>query len=97
MKTTLPKKNYLAMNTQAVKQTLHELIDQIEDEELLAIYLQLLERELRKNTTSDFFNTTESELIARAKALLKSVREGNTRSITEFRKDVEAWKNKRAI
>jgi len=98
MKTlSLLKENYLVMNTQVVKQTLHELIDQIEDKDLLIIYLQLLERELRKDTSIDFFNTTEEEIIARAKASLKSVKEGRTRSITEFKKDVEAWKNKRAI
>lgn len=98
MKTlSLPEENYLAMNTKVVKQTLHELIDQIEDNELLILYLQLLERELRKDTSKDFFNTSDEELVARAKASLRSVEEGRTRSITEFKKDVEAWKNKRAI
>lgn len=98
MKTlALLKENHLVMNTQVVKETLHQLIDQIEDKELLTIYLHLLERELRKDTLGDFFYTTEEDLIARAKASLKSVAEGRTRSITEFNKDVESWKNKRAI
>ena len=89
-------KSYLIMNTQVVKQTLHQLIDKIQDKELLTIYLKLLESELRMSATKDFFNTTDEDLVSRAKASLKSVEEGRTRDIIEFRKDVEAWKKKRA-
>ena len=78
------------MDTRIARNTLHGLIDQIEDDELL-------EREIRKTPSIDFFNTTESELIARAKASLKSVEEGKTRNIKDFTKDVEACKKNRAI
>jgi len=85
------------MNTQVAKKTLHELIDQIEDNELLSLYVKLLEREIRKESSQDFFNTSENDLIARAKASLKSIEEGKTRNIKDFKKDVEAWKKNRAI
>jgi len=84
------------MSTQVVRQTLHKLIDQIEDEELLTLHLQLLEREFHKSTSQDFFSTTEKDLVSRAKASLASVEAGRTRSIKEFQKDVEEWKKKRA-
>jgi polyhydroxyalkanoate synthesis regulator phasin len=85
------------MNAKVAKKTLHELIDRIEDDELLNLYVKLLERELRKTASQDFFKTTESDLVTRAKASLKSVEEGKTRNIKEFKKDVEAWKKNRAM
>ncbi len=85
------------MNVQVAKKTLHELIDQIEDNELLILYAKLLKREIRKVSSQDFFNTTQSDLISRAKASLKSVEEGKTRNIKDFKKDVAVWKKDRAI
>ncbi len=85
------------MNPKVAKKTLHELIDQIEDDELLTLYVKLLEREIEKTASIDFFNTTESNLVARARASLNSVKEGKTRNIKDFKKDVEAWKKNRAI
>jgi len=85
------------MNTKVAKKTLHELIDRIEDNELLNLYVKLLEREIRKPASQDFFKTTEADLITRAKASIKSVEEGKTRNIKEFKKDVEAWKKNRAM
>ena len=80
------------MDVQVAKKTLHEIIDQIEDDELLTLYVKLLEREIKKTATKDYFNTTESELIVRAKASLASVAEGRTRPIKDFKKDAETWK-----
>jgi translation initiation factor 2 beta subunit (eIF-2beta)/eIF-5 len=85
------------MNTKVAKKKLHELIDQIDDDELLNLYVRLLEREIRKTVPQDFFKTTESDLVTRAKASLKSVEEGKTRNIKEFKDDVEAWKKNRAM
>ena len=90
---TLLKK--AGMNTKVARKTLHELIDQIEDDELLTLYVKLLEREIRNTASLDFFKTTESDLVTRAKASSKSVKEGKTRNIKEFKKDVEAWKKNR--
>ena len=85
------------MNTKVAKKTLHELIDRIEDDELLNLYVRLLEREIRKTASQDFFKTIESDLVSRAKTSLKSVEEGKTRNIKEFKEDVNAWKKNRAM
>ena len=85
------------MNTQVIKQSLHQLIDQIEDNELLFLYQQLLERELKKSASTDFLKNSEDDLISRARASLQSIEEGRTRSIEEFKKDVEKWKEKRVM
>ena len=45
------------MNTEIAKKTLHELIDQIKDDELLILYVKLLEREIEKTASQDLFNT----------------------------------------
>ncbi|HHL52400.1 MAG TPA: hypothetical protein ENJ39_03415 [Flammeovirgaceae bacterium] len=85
------------MRTQEVKQALHHLIDKIEDENLLTIYLQLLERELNKGSTKGFFDTKEEEMIVRAKASLKSIEADRTRTIADFQKEVEAWMKEKTI
>ncbi len=84
------------MSSETIKQTIHHLIDQIEDEDLLTIYLQLLERELR-NSPGEFFSATDHGMIERAKDSLKSVNEGRSRNIKDFRKEIELWKEKRAM
>ena len=84
------------MSSETIKQTIHHLIDQIEDEDLLTIYLQLLEREVR-NSPDEFFNTSDHEMIERAKASLKSVKEGRSRNIKDFKREIELWKEKRAM
>ena len=84
------------MQIQALQQELHQLIDQIEDEELLQLYSHLLQRELKKNNP-DFFNTSLDDLKSRAESSLKSISEGKTRNIERFKTDIELWKKKRNI
>lgn len=50
-----------------------------------------------EKTENDFFSTSVDTMTERAKQSLKSVENGNTRSIYEFKKDIESWKEKRAI
>ncbi len=85
------------MKTQVVKQTIHKLVDQIEDNELLTLYLKLLEREIKKPEPSPFFEKTDEHLVIRAKASLNSIEKGNTRNIKDFKKDVDTWKKNRAM
>ncbi|MGF1636003.1 MAG: hypothetical protein ACFCUU_02945 [Cyclobacteriaceae bacterium] len=86
------------MNLQVVKQSIHHLIDQIDDNDFLLLCQQLLERELAKNASTDYsIRSSEDELISRAKASLKSIEKGNTRNLEEFKRDIEKWKEKRAI
>ena len=89
------------MDTQIAEKTLHQMIDQIEDDELLTLYIKLLEREIKKEATKrhpvqNIFNTTEAALIARAEASLQSVEKGRTRPIENFRQDIETWRIPRA-
>lgn len=85
------------MYTQTVKESIHQMIDQIEDKAVLMHYRQLLEKEVKKLPDSGFFNTDEAEMIERAKASMQSVESGHTRSIEAFKKDVEAWKQQKGM
>ena len=81
------------MDTQVVKQTIHELVEQIEDNELLDLYLRLLKREFKKEEVQKgFFTTTDNELVARAKSSIRSIQGGDSRNINDFKKDIQAWK-----
>ena len=68
------------------KQTLHELIDQIEDPELITLYGQLLARELRKS------DPTVQEMNRRAALSEEDIAAGRTKNFEEFNADFEAWK-----
>lgn len=80
------------MKAQVLKQTIHELVEKIEDEEVLNLYIQLLKRELDRATVPDLFATTPQDMLNRAQESLASVKAGHTRSIHEFKKEVDAWK-----
>ena len=86
------------MDNQVVKQTIDELVEQIEDSELLDLYLRLLKRELKKdNAQQGFFATSDEEMMTRAKASLDAIDKGNTKNISDFKNDIKAWKKNRAI
>ncbi|WP_375578033.1 hypothetical protein ABWH96_13395 [Marivirga tractuosa] len=84
------------MKTNVVKNTIHELIDRIEDEELLEIYMRLLQKEVSHTESSDFFQNTEQQLINRAKASIESIEKGRTIKISDFKTEIENWKKKRS-
>lgn len=85
------------MGKSSAKKILHDLIDRIHDDELLMLYIELLEREVKRASPQDIFRTTQSDLISRAKTSLKSVEEGKSRKVSDFKKDVEKWKENRAM
>lgn len=87
----------MPMYIQTVKESIHQMIDQIEDKAVLMHYRQLLEKEVNKLSNIDFFNTNEAEMVERAKVGVQSVEAGNTRSIEAFKKDVEAWKQQKGM
>jgi len=93
---SLQTQKILTMDVKAAKQALHKMIDRIEDNELLNLYVKLLEREI--NRTDDvFFDTSDKDLISRAESSLLSIKNGNVRNLKEFKKDVEKWKKNRNI
>lgn len=85
------------MGKSSAKKILHDLIDRIEDDELLILITKLLEREVKRASAQDIFRTTQSDLVSRAKTSLKSVEEGKSRKVGDFKKDVEEWKKNRAM
>lgn len=85
------------MYTQTVKESIHQMIDQIEDKAMLLHYQEMLEKEVKKLPDSGFFNTDEAEMMDRAKAGMQSVEAGNTRSIEAFKTDVEEWKQQKGM
>lgn len=83
------------MSTSVVKQTLHELIDRIEDDDLLLLYMKLLEREIGKSSTKDFFNTTTSDMIRRAEMSEQDIAAGRTINAQQFKVEIENWKKQK--
>ncbi len=65
----------------------------IEDATLIHRIKQLLDQE-RKH---ELFETTDEDLVERAKASLQSIAEGKIRNIRDFQKEIEAWKKNRTI
>ncbi len=86
------------METQVVKQAIHELVDKIEDRELLDLYFRLLERELGKESSGgSIFATTKEDLVNRSTASLASIQKGETTNLNDFNDDVKKWKKKKAM
>lgn len=80
------------MNIETTKLELMQLLLRTQKESVLAKIKDVFE------TESDmFFSTTETDLKNRAESSLKSIEKGETRSINEFRNEVENWKRQQAI
>ncbi len=81
------------MEVRQIKEEIHSFINHA-DERFLRLVYSMVESERSEN---GFFNTTDDAMMERAKKSLKSVEEGNTRNIHEFKKDIASWKENRAI
>jgi len=81
------------MEANQIKQEIHDFTNHA-DERFLRLVHSMIESEKTENS---FFDTSIDAMTERAKQSLKSVESGKTRSINEFKKDVESWKEKRAI
>lgn len=81
------------MEANQIKREIYDYINHA-DERFLRLIYSMVESEKTENS---FFNTTIEAMTERAIKSLKSVENGNTRSIHEFKKDVESWKENRAI
>lgn len=86
------------MNIQADISWIREELIDVRDPNLVEAFKNMLKYRKTKSKSSDsFFSTTKEDLKQRAEESLKSVERGDTRSISKFKKDVENWKNKKAI
>ncbi len=74
------------MNTVQIKKRLHNFIDQADERFLHQIY-NMIESEQKGK---EFFSKTDEDMVARAKASVESVEQGNTRSIYSFKEDFES-------
>lgn len=83
------------METQVLKKAIHDLVEEINDKELLELYLRLLRREAKREAPDDFFSASDTDLY-RAKKSIESIEAGRTRSLKEFTKDIEEWKKKKS-
>lgn len=79
------------------KKTLHELIDRIEDDELIMLYVKLLKREVEKSSEKPFFKTTREDMVLRAEMSEQDIAAGRTISVKQFQEDVENWKRERNL
>lgn len=82
------------MDIQATKLELMELLLSTQKEGVLKRLKEIFEQE---SSNDAFYATTEEQLQERAKASLESINGGATRNINEFKKEVEEWKQKKAI
>jgi hypothetical protein len=81
------------MDWSKIKQSFHQLIEEIHDEELLSQYYELLKSEMK----SASIESSKDALVARAEKSLKSVQEGKTRSLDEFKLEVLKYKQTRLL
>lgn len=73
-------------------------LDKVQDPDFLnALKGMFNYRNKKASLPTSFFTTSKEDLENRAEASLASVEKGNTRNISEFKNDVENWKNQQAI
>ena len=84
------------MSREQLKESIHHLVDQIEDEDILKQYLELLEKSTFVET-GDSTDPADDQLLERALASSHSIKAGKTRSLLDFKKDFELWKKQRAM
>ena len=81
----------------SVKESLHDLIDRIEDEELLNAYLKIIEKGLPVSSdpivgyTTKGEAITKSKLVQRARAASERVKSGQYISQEDLEQESENW------
>lgn len=86
------------MTATQVKQSLHDLINKIEDEELLNAFLKIIESGMAKNKEAEIVGytandepITQAELIKTARSASERVKSGNYISQEDLEKASENW------
>ncbi len=75
-----------AMNARQIKDEIHDYLNHA-DERFLRLVYSMVESE---RTEKEFFTSSDDEMVERAKKSLQSIKDGKTRNIHEFRKDIES-------
>ena len=90
-------KDFHHMTTVKLKESLHSLIDKIEDEELLNAYLKIIEKGLKDSSdpivgyTTRGEAITKSKLVQRVRAASERVKSGNYTTQEDLEKESENW------
>lgn len=82
------------MSLQSDIQWIKSELDNVKDPDLIEVFKRLLAYRKSKATTG-FFSTTTSDLKQRAEASLRSVEQGETRSLLSFKEELAKWKTSR--
>ena len=83
---------YPIVNIEAEKLELMQLLLQTQNQSVLAKIKSIFEQE-----ASTFYSTNISDLQQRAEASLEAIEKRETRSIGEFKNQLDNWKNNQAI
>jgi hypothetical protein len=83
------------MGISDIKKEIHDYIDHADDRFLRLIYSMVEHEQIEAGT--NFFSNSADEMEKRNKASLKSITEGKTRKIKDFKKDVDSWKQHQAM
>ena len=81
------------MERNQLKQEIYDHINH-DGERFLRLVYSMVERE---KTEKGFFNVSTEAMRNRAERSLKSIANEKTRGLDEFKKDIESWKENRAI
>lgn len=81
------------MDARQIKDEIHDFINHA-DERFLRLVYSMVESE---RTEKEFFNSSDDEMVERAEKSLQSIKNGRTRNIHEFKKEIESWKENRTI
>lgn len=82
----------MIMNIETTKLELMQLLLKTEKKGVLTKIKAVFEQE-----SSAFYSNKTSDLQQKAKASLEAIEKGETRSIQEFKNEVNRWKEKRTI
>jgi len=86
------------MDLQADINWIKSELNKVTDPNLIEAFKNLLTYRKSNNESDDsLFSTSVEELKSRAEISLEEVENGNTRSIDEFKKEIESWKSRKAI
>ena len=80
------------MNIEKTKLELMQLLLQTQKESVLEKIKNIFEQE-----SSTFYNANTANLRNRAQESLQSIERGETRSIHEFKNELDSWKKRKAI
>ena len=82
------------MNIEGDINWIKQELNDVTEPHLIEAIKQLLVYRRAKLEDSFYFSRDEDALKVRAEASLKSIENGNTRPLSEFKKEIENWKKK---